>query len=47
MTPEYIVEKILGKPLNNWNRLLYDKYKNNPEYRFIKDKNGNLKAVKL
>lgn len=40
------VEVMLGHPLNNVEKMLYDKAKNNEKYEFTKDRNGNLATRK-
>lgn len=39
------VEKILGRELTNLETIMFNLYKNNPNYRFVKDEEGNLKAI--
>lgn len=39
------VEKLLGRGLTNLETIMFNLYKDNPRYRFEKDKEGNLKAV--
>lgn len=40
------LEKLLGRKLKKTEMMLYEMQKNNLEYHFEKDKNGNLISIK-
>lgn len=41
------IETLLGRSINNTERMLYDRFKNSETYKFVKDGNGNLRAEKI
>lgn len=41
-----LVEKLLGRKLNVTEQMIYEMFKDNSDYHFAKDKNGNLVANK-
>lgn len=40
------VEKLLGRKLNKMEIMLFEMQKDNKDYHFEKDKNGNLISIK-
>jgi DNA-binding protein YbaB len=40
------VEKLLGRKLNQMEKMIYEMQKDKEDYHFEKDKNGNLISIK-